>query len=99
MTLEIPGQSGPGIRDLAVIQELQGLKISLVVGAAADTNISISAIRTIDTLVAVIEFSASFNPVNQSAATSITSNGNIQCTNNSTGNRLLVFWFDKDPND
>lgn len=68
-----------------------------VAGAAADTNIAIAGIKTTDELTAVIELATSTNdPTDQTATTSITSDGNIQCTNATTNDVLLVFWESSD---
>lgn len=100
MVLEVPGQHGPGIRDLAVINELQGLKISIGVGALPNTNIPITGINTVDTLITVIQHPGAALMVDRTAQASITSTGNIQLsTTNTTGDNILVFWFDKDPDD
>lgn len=66
---------------------------SLVAGAGANTNIAIAGIKTTDLLVSVIEVPASTPLVDRSATTSITSDGNIQCTAATTGNQLLVTWL------
>lgn len=85
-----------------LIKELQGLKITVVAGAAADTNIAISGIKTEDTLLAVLEIqpptAASGDTIkgDRTSEASITSDGNIQLTTtDTTGNQLLVVWWDK----
>jgi len=98
---KLEGQTQDAKNSIAnVIKELQGLKVSLVDGATADTNIAVSGITTEDTLVSVI----GFDPDNATAAdqvkdftgnTSITSNGNIQTSVDTSGYDLLVIWFDK----
>lgn len=67
---------------------------ALVAGAAANTNIPIAGISTRDQLISVIEVPASAAAVDRTAATSITSAGNIQVTAATTGNQLLVLYWD-----
>ena len=69
------------------------LKKTLVTGAAADTNIAIAGIRRRDMLLSVIEHPASAALVDRTATTSITSDGNIQCTASTAGNQLVVWWW------
>lgn len=100
MTLEIPGQHGPGIRDLGVINELQGLTVTVAPGALPVTNIPITGINVTDTLLSVIASPATGIPVDRTAQVTITSAGNIQLsTTDTTGQALTVMWFDKDPDD
>lgn len=68
-----------------------------VAGAAADTNIAIAGIKTTDELLFVWELATSTNdPTDQTAACSITSDGNIQCTNATTNDVLLGLWVSKE---
>ena len=62
----------------------------VVAGAGANTNIAVAGIKRKDALVAAIEVPASAALVDRTSATSITSDGNIQCTAATTGNQLLV---------
>ncbi len=76
------------------------VKVNVVAGAAADTNIAIAGIKTGDKLVSVLQV----EPDNGATGTmltdrtgeaSITSDGNIQLTTtNTTGKQLLVIWLD-----
>jgi len=85
-----------------ILVELQGLKVTVVAGAAANTNIPITGITTKDTLVAVLQV----EPDNGTTGTmltdrtgeaSITSAGNIRLsTTATTDKQLLVIWFDKE---
>jgi hypothetical protein len=84
---------GPGTA-AAMIKELQGLTVTVVAGAGANANIGIAAIATEDTLVSVIEFIAGV-PTSRTATTAITTAGNIQCSVATTGNALVVTWFNK----
>lgn len=77
------------------ITELQGLTVNVVNGTTAATNIAVSGIALVDTLVSVIMFTAGV-PSDVTADASITSAGNIQlATVDSTGNKLQVMWFNK----
>ena len=68
-----------------------------VAGATADTNIAIAGIKTTDELLFVWELATSTNdPTDQTAASSITSDGNIQCTNATDGDVLLIVWVSKE---
>jgi len=105
MTLEIPGQHGPGIRDLAAITELQGLKINSVVGAGPSVDIAVSGINVIDTIIAAFQFNRDATAglidfIEQTSVAVIASAGNIQLTGIGTvGDKVVVVWFDKDPDD
>jgi asparagine N-glycosylation enzyme membrane subunit Stt3 len=83
-----------------VLNELQGLVVTTVAGANANTNIAVTGITTSDTLVGVIEFTVNTGNLtstvnNRLSTTSITSAGNIQCTQSTSGSVLLVLWYDK----
>jgi hypothetical protein len=74
----------------------ENLKLALVNGAAAATNIAISGIATTDLLVQVIELTSGAVSALRGGEASITSAGNIQLsTTNTTGKTLLVLWFDR----
>jgi hypothetical protein len=66
--------------------------VDLVAGAAANTNIAVAGIKRRDLLLSVIE-NAAGTLTDRTATTSITSDGNIQCTVDTTGDQLLVYWF------
>ena len=69
------------------------VKQALVDGKLADTNIPVDTILTTDQLVGVIEFQTSSNdPTDRTSECSITSDGNIQCTAATNGDKLLVTW-------
>ena len=70
---------------------LADIQIVLVDGAAADTNIAITGIQTHDDIVFCFE-SATSTAVftDRTSTTSITSDGNIQCTNDTSSDKLLV---------
>lgn len=71
---------------------------ALVDGAAADTDIDVTAadgtkIRLNDRIIGVIEFAATSNdPTDRTAVASVTSNDHIQLTVATTGDKLLVTW-------
>lgn len=77
-----------------MILELQGLKQTVVAGAAADTDIAIAGIKVTDTILSVIEFAAGV-PTDRTSVASITSAGNIQLTVDTTGDSLLVSYYVK----
>lgn len=76
------------------IAELQSKKIEILAGTTADTDIAVTGIAVGDALGSVIEF-ASGVPTDRTATTSVTSAGNIQCSDITTGNVLLVEWYNK----
>jgi len=68
---------------------------AIVAGAAADTDIAIAGIKTTDQIIGVghFETAASIATLtDQTAASSITSDGNIQCTNDTASDTLMVLW-------
>lgn len=91
------GQGGSGLSDGRLrdaLLELQGEKVAVVDGAAADTNIAISGIKVTDTIKSVIMYATGV-PSNVTADASITSAGNIRLTSVSTGNKLVVTYLPK----
>ena len=79
-----------------VLTELQGLNMNRVGGAGANVEIALSGITTKDTLVGVLE-DANGDYTDRLSETSISSDGNIRCSTVTSGDTLLVFWFDKEP--
>lgn len=80
------------------LPNLNQVKMQVVAGAGANTNIAITGITTADRLVGVARLdrdatAANINLLDDSANCSITSNGNIQSTTNTTGDALLVLWL------
>lgn len=70
------------------------LKFTVASGAGANTDIAISGIKRNSLLVSVIEVPASTTTlVDRTATTSVTSDGNIQCTSSTSGNQVLVVWY------
>lgn len=78
----------------AAVKELQGLKQAVGAGAGANTNIAVAGIALVDKLVGVIEVPANGALVDRTAASSITSAGNIQCTASTAGNQVIVTYVD-----
>lgn len=81
--------------DAGVVQEQ--VRAQVVAGAGANSNIAITGILTTDKLVCVARLdrdatAANINLLDDTANCSITSNGNIQSTTNTTGDALLVIW-------
>jgi len=71
------------------------IKVAVVTGATAATNIAVTGIATEDTLISVIEHNAtSALPTDRTATTSITSAGNIQCSATTSADSLVVLWLD-----
>ena len=85
-----------------VLTELQGLKFTLTAGAAAEADITVTGIKTVDTLVFVLGLDPdNTTPADQvidlTSEASITDDDTIQCdTTNTTGYDLVVVWFDKE---
>ena len=68
-----------------------------VAGANADTDIAIAGIKTTDQLIFVWELATSTNdPTDETANASITSDGNIQITNTTAGDVVLVLWMSQE---
>lgn len=82
-----------------LFKELQGFTVSVGVGAGVSTNIAVTGITTTDTLISVLELTVAAGDiqtvVDRTATSSITSAGNIRCTDDTTGSQILVFWFNK----
>jgi hypothetical protein len=75
------------------------LKVAYAAGAAANTNITISGIKTSDVLVSVLEIqpptATSGNTIvaDRTAATTIYATNTIRISENTTGNQVLVLWW------
>lgn len=73
------------------------IKVNVLSGAGASTNIAVPDIDPEDTIVACLEFAtaaAISTLTDRSATTSITSAGYIQCTVDTTSDALLLIWLD-----
>lgn len=91
-----------GVSDgmLDILRELQGLKIWVSAGAAANTNVSVVGITTEDTVLACIGIDTTASPASAGCMLYAdfvpTSAGNIQSPTASTeGKQIITFWYDK----
>lgn len=88
---------------LPVLTELQGLKVTVVAGAAAVTDIALAGALTTDSLLSVLRLdrsasAATINLIDVTAEAAITSAGHLQLsTTDTTGDTLIVLWYDKAP--
>jgi hypothetical protein len=87
------------------------IRIAVVPGAAADTNIAITGIQTRDVIINVQDIDltvaggaadpvddpvvVNVAQVDRTSTTTITSAGNIQCSVDTTGGLLFVLWADR----
>lgn len=72
---------------------LGALKVKVVTGAGANTNIAVTGIATEDTVVAAILFTAGVP--SECAAVTIASAGNIKTSTDTSTKPVLVVWLDK----
>lgn len=79
---------------VAAITELQGLKIDVLAGAGAGVSIPLAGILTTDTILGVLMFAAGV-PTKR-VDFSIPTNGNVAIAGATTGNVLVVLWWNKD---
>lgn len=71
------------------------IKSAAVAGASANTNMAITGIATEDKLISVIEIATTTGiPTDRTSTSSITSAGNIQCTADTSSDKLIVLWLD-----
>lgn len=71
------------------------IKSATVAGASANTNMAVTGIVTTDVLISVIEIATTNGiPTDRTATTSITSDGNIQCTVATDSDKLIVLYLD-----
>ena len=85
------GMQGSGTGSAAkMIKELQGLQTSIVTGAGVSTNVAVTGILLADTIIGVANITDTTNHV-----FTVTSNGNIQSTDDTTAKQLLVTWMKK----
>lgn len=103
MALEdIQQGSPPQGRDLSqALKELQGLTVSLLAGAAADTDIAVTGFSwDNDTVKSIIHFPASGDADSLTDVTAELQEGTVDgaiqlSTTATTGGKLLVIWFNK----
>lgn len=74
------------------IAELQSKRTEVLAGAAADTDIAVAGIALGDKIGSAIEWAAGV-PTDRTATTTVTSDGNIQCSVATTGDQLVVEWY------
>lgn len=69
-------------------------KRNLVAGAAADTPIALTPIQATDSIISVLvhDVGGAANPTDQTGATTIPSNGNVQLSVDTTGKVVEVLW-------
>lgn len=91
----------PDIR--TCLDQLQTLTAAFGTGAAINTNIAITGIKTTATIIGAVEIqpptagSGNTMKTNLKAEISVTSAGNVQCTTtNTTGNQVLVIYCNHD---
>jgi hypothetical protein len=71
-----------------------GLKFNLLAGAAADTDIAVAGINKNSTIVFCLELATTTNdPADRTATTSVTSDGNVQCSVATASDSLLLLWY------
>lgn len=72
------------------------IKFNLVTGAAGDTNMAVTGIKTTDEIISCLELATSTAlPTDRTATTSITSDGNIQCSVSTADDKLVLHWIDR----
>jgi hypothetical protein len=89
------GSGGSGLTDgtlKKVVKELRGLKTVVVDGAAADTNIAVAGLAANDHIQSCVMFAAG---VPSSLAVSAQSAGFIQFASVTTGNKIVVSYYDR----
>lgn len=75
------------------------IRVAVVAGAAANTDIPVTGITTKDVIIGCIEFvtAASITTMaDRTSITNITSDGNIQTTSSTASNSLFVIWLDRE---
>lgn len=102
-SLQLLGHGGVGMNNRlpAILQELQGLKMEVLVGAGAGANIAVPAITAVDTILGAVLIKDP-GAAATAAVTKLTPNaptaGNVsfvEATNAAAGDRILMFWYDK----
>ena len=68
------------------------LRVALLAGAGANTNMAVAGIKRSDVILSAIELPASAAATDRTSVVSITSDGNVQSTAALTGNQLLLIW-------
>lgn len=71
------------------------IRAEVVNGTTADTNIAVSGSHTTDVLVSAVEVNATSGAwTDRTATTSFTSDGYIQCTDDTSSNQIFLIWID-----
>lgn len=87
-------RQGPGTAEHQ-IRELQGLKMVVAAGAAADTDITATGAKTTDTVMSALMFDTGV-PSDVTAEVSFTAADTMQLSDtDSTGNTLVVWYWSK----
>lgn len=90
----LDSETPPEGKALADALRLGQLKSAVLNGANANTNIALAGAAVGDRIVSCVEYVAGVPTTDRTAATSVTSAGNIQCTASTAGNKLVVLWAD-----
>lgn len=104
-TLETVNAGASG-QDLGTaVRELQGLRVDVLAGAAAETNIALAAIETRDVIVSAVLHRAGANPQAvkltpsaNGAGGGIPVNGSVrfvEASNADANDRIVLTWFKK----
>lgn len=75
------------------------LRFEVLSGASANTNIAVSGITTKDVIVFCLELATAASIAtcaNRTATTNITSDGYIQCTDDTSSDSLVLLWLDRE---
>jgi len=73
------------------------IEADLVEGALANTNMATTGIKTGDSLICAVEIATTTGAwTDRTDTTSITSDGNVQCTAATTDDTMLLMWHAKD---
>ena len=89
------GSGGSGLTDGTlknVLSEIRGLKTVVVDGAAANTNIAVTGLGASDHIQSCVMFAAGVPSI---VAVSAQTAGNIQFASVTTGNKIVVTFYDK----
>lgn len=91
------GLHGDEVLQLAkALTELQRSSTTVATGAAASTPIPVTGLAADDTLQSVLAYNAGV-PTDVTADCTIDVNGDLVCTDDTTGMQLVVAWWAKAP--
>lgn len=89
------GLHGDEVLQLAkALGEARRVKTAVVNGAASSSPITVTGLAAEDTLQSVVEYAAGV-PADRTGVSSIDANGKLVVAATTTGNKLVVTWFDK----